>query len=201
MQEARSGSTSGSIMDRLMGIITFKAPVYREIAEDTTATGQAATIVIVVSLLTYLIQGVLTPSTGIVGAIAAAIAGAIGALIQWFIGAWLLAWVSTTFFNGRTNTGEMLRVVGYTSVFTILSLIPISGSLAILGGLLAFIGGILYLIGYIIGIREAAEISTAQAIGTAIIAVVIVVVVLGFLIALVVGAIATAVAIAMGISR
>ena len=35
-----SMSSGGSISDRIMGVVTLKAPVYRQIAEDTTATGQ-----------------------------------------------------------------------------------------------------------------------------------------------------------------
>jgi len=39
------------MLQRLLGIITFKAPIYREIADDTTATKTAAAILAVVSLI------------------------------------------------------------------------------------------------------------------------------------------------------
>src|SRR5437660_243965 len=154
-------STGNSITNRLMGVITYKAPVYREIADDRTATGQAATILIVVALIVGLGQGALrggaNAGTTIIGS---AIANVIGALIGWYIVSWVLAWVSKQFFQGKTDTGEMLRVTGYAYVFNIIGIISILGLVAL----------ILYLIAFVIGIREAAEVSTGQAVGTAIIA-------------------------------
>ena len=47
-----------NLVDRLKGVVTFKAPVYKAIAEDTTATNNSAIIVIVVSVIVGLISGV-----------------------------------------------------------------------------------------------------------------------------------------------
>src|SRR5689334_13487631 len=127
MQETASGSASSSMMDRLMGIITFKAPVYREVAEDTTATGQAATIVIAVAIVTGLVSGVIANSAGTGTLIGTLLYTVISTLIGWVLGAWLLAWVSKQFFNGKTDTGEMLRVTGFAGVFNLLQIIPIIG--------------------------------------------------------------------------
>jgi hypothetical protein len=158
--------SSSSITDRIMGILTFKAPTYREVAEDPKATGEAATIVIVMAILSAILSWAITSARGVSAGspIGSAVGSLLGTLIGWLVGAWLLAWVSKTFFQGRTNTSEMLRVTGYIAVFDIVQVIPIIGP---------FIAGILHLIGYIIGIREAAEVTTSQAIGIAIIVVVI----------------------------
>lgn len=50
---------SNSLVDRLMGIITFKAPVYREVAHDEAALGPAAIIVAAVTLLVGIFSGLL----------------------------------------------------------------------------------------------------------------------------------------------
>jgi len=107
----------------------------------------------------------------------------ISAIIGWLIGGWLTAFVATTFFQGKTNTGEMLRVLGYTRIFSILGVIPIIGGL---------VGAILGIIGNVIGIREAAEFDTTKAILTAVIVFVIVLiitaVIFGAIFAIVLGA-------------
>ena len=152
---------SSSLMDRLVGIITFKAPVYKEVAEDTTATGSAALIVIVVAVLAGLVGGIIGGSRGLIGSLVTTV---VIQLIGWVIGSWLLAFIAKQFFKGDTDTGEMLRVTGYTSIFNILGIIPFLG----------IIGSILQIVANIIGIREAAGFDTTKAILTAIIAGVIV---------------------------
>src|SRR6476646_10900208 len=155
-------SSKSSLGDRIMGILTYKAPIYREVADDTTATGQAVTIVIAMAVLTAILRGGIAAAQGSSGGspIGAAIGALLSTLIGWVISALVLAWVSTTFFNGKTNTSEMLRVTGFVAIFDIVQIIPFIGPL---------IAGILKLVGYLIGIREAAEITTTQAVGVAII--------------------------------
>lgn len=175
--------TSGGMMNRIMGVITLKAPVYREIADDQTATGQAAIIVVIATLVTGFFGGLThfdpntlsyTPSItgGILGAIIAVIVGLIG----WVVAAWVLAFVAK-WFKGKTNTGEMLRVTGYVHIFGIVgALVVLALILPILGclvGIISLIIAILQLIGYIIGVREAAEFSTGNAIITAIVAAIV----------------------------
>ncbi len=181
--------TSSGLVDRLIGVVTLKAPVYREIADDTTGTMQAAIIVVVVSLITGLVGGLFVSSSAggntAGGAVTGAIGSLIAALIGWLIGGWLTAFVATTFFQGKTNTGEMLRVFGYTRIFTILGIIPVIGGL---------IGAILGIIGNVIGIREAAEFDTTKAILTAIIVGVIV-----FIVLIVLGTILAAIGLGAGV--
>lgn len=178
------------MLDRIMGVITLNAATYRQIAEDKTATGQAAIIVIVANLIAAFFRGLVqvTPRAATqgtpefittvspIGAIIGAIVGVIIALIGWVIAAWVLAFVARGF-GGKTDTGEMLRVTGYVEVFALIGVIAvlmlISPVLGCLVGLIGLIVGILRLIGYIIGVREAAEFSTSNAIITAIIAAIV----------------------------
>jgi hypothetical protein len=161
-------------MQRIMGVITLKAPVYKNIADDPAATPQARNVVIIVAILAAIFSGVgpVIFGSGLVAGIVSAVLALAAVLISWFIGAWALAFVAKTFFKGQTETQNMLRVTGFTSVFQIvtyvLGLIPCVGALA------ALVGSILQIIGNIIGIREAGGLDTTKAILTAIIAGVVV---------------------------
>ncbi len=194
------------MMDRIMGVITLKAPTYRQIADDVTATGQAAMIVIIVKLIQGFFDGLVQPnpqtgavSANILAAVATAIITLILGLIGWVVAAWILAFVAKQF-GGKTNTNEMLRVTGYVEVFSLVSILSIlaliTPALLCVVGIIAFIAAILRLIGYIIGVREAAEFSTGNAIITAIIAAII-----NFIIVVVIGgAITLAVLGVMGVT-
>lgn len=167
-------------MDRIMGVITLKAPVYRQIAEDPAATKTAAIIVAIISIVRGFSEGLvqLDPNTGLFSTdfvravIGAVVIGALG-MVAWAVGSWILAFVANML-GGKTNTQEMMRVTGYVAIFGIVSilvllivLLPVLGCLV---GIMSFIVAILSIIGYIIGVREAAEFSTGKAIVAAIIA-------------------------------
>ena len=181
-------NSSNAMMDRLMGIITFKAPVYKEVAEDRTATPTAAMIVIGVAIIVGIINGLLSMGTtgssaaGVI--IGAVISSIIITPITWFLNAWLLAFIAKSFFQGDTDTGEMLRVTGFAAIFRLVGIIPI------IGGLIALV---LVIIANVIGIREAANFDTGKAVLTAIIAAVI-----AFIVALILGIIIAIPLVALG---
>lgn len=172
-------------MSRIMGVLALNASTYREIADDPNATQPASLIVVIVALVGGFVSGFVRtdPSNpqqllapNIVNAIVAAIVTVIFALIAWFITAWILAFVAR-WFGGKTNTKEMLRVTGYVEVFAFVSVLTliafISPTLLCLVGFIGLAAAILRLIGYIVGIREAAEFSTGNAIITALVAVIV----------------------------
>ena len=167
-------------MDRIMGVITLKAATYRQIADDPNATQSAGIIVAIVALITGFINGLVTVGTNgtvaspnIVLAIIGAIITVIVALIAWFVSSWVLAFVAK-WFGGKTNTQEMLRVTGFVNIFRLVAVLSILGlvstSLLCIVGVIGFVAAILQIIGFVIGVREAAEFSTGNAIITAIIA-------------------------------
>lgn len=164
-------------LTRIMGVIALNASTYREIADDPNATRPAGIIVAVVALIAGFSQGLFNTSANWTGAIITAIVAVILGLIAWFIGSWVLAFVSR-WFGGKTNTREMLRVTGYVEVFNIISVLLIAVTfyqLLVCITLPVFlVVAILRLIGYIVGVREAAEFSTGNAIVSAIIALIII---------------------------
>ncbi len=172
------------MIDQLMGVITLKASTYRQIADDKNLTMTAAIVVVVSTLVAGFFQGLVQVNPGgtsstisVVAAIVAAIVSVIVGVIGWAVGAWILAFVAKSFFQGKTDTSEMLRVTGYVHVFNLVGILTILGAitpaLLCIAGLIGFVAAILRLIGYVIGVREAAEFSTTNAIITAIIAAVI----------------------------
>lgn len=170
-------------MDRIIGVLVLKAPVYRQIAEDPNATTPAAIIVAIVSFLTGLFQGlvvmgpngavVLGPVTnGIVSALVITVFG----LVAWAFSSWVLAFVAR-WFGGKTNTKEMLRVTGFVTIFGLVSVLIVlslfSPVLACLTSIIGIVAAILRLIGFVVGVREAGEFSTGNAIITAIVAAIV----------------------------
>ena len=170
------------MLDRIMGVIMLKAPVYKEIAEDKQGTSQAAIVVVVATLISGFFSGLVkvsqtgTVSVSIVGAILGAILGVIFGLIAWVVAAWVLQFVAKMM-GGKTDTGEMMRVTGFVQIFSLVGVLNvaalISAALVCVTGLVGFVVAILSLIGYIIGVREAAEFSTGNAVITAIIAAIV----------------------------
>jgi hypothetical protein len=179
-------------MDRIMGVLTLKAPTYRQIADDPNATTPAGIITAVVALISGFFGGLVsfdtaagTASVNFMGGIILAIITVVLALIGWFITGWVLAFVSK-WFGGKTNTQEMLRVTGFVNIFGLVGVLSIlaliTPTLGCVTGLVGFVAAILRLIGYVIGVREAAEFSTGNAIITAIVAAIV-----NFLIVAVIG--------------
>lgn len=161
------------MLNRLIGVITFQPAAYREIAEDKTAIGQAAAIVVVMAVLSG-VAGAMLIAVGraslpreTVGNLTPLGWGAVSlvnVIVYWLVGSWVIAFVAKTFFGGKANTGAMLRVFGFTQIFQILAIVPYFGS---------FLGLVLAVIAAIVGIRAAADISTGKAILTGVIAFVV----------------------------
>lgn len=167
------------MFERIMGIVTLKPPTYKAVAEDESLTQEAMMIVIIVAVLNGLVGGLITNMvTGgaIVSGLFRSVVSIVFGLITWYVSAWLLAVVAKAF-GGKTSTNEMLRVTGYVYVFNLVSLLVVlsfvSPALICLTGIVGFVALVLSLIGYVIGIREAAEFSTGNAVITALIVAVV----------------------------
>ncbi len=186
-------------INRILGVIMLRAPVYREIADDQQATREAATVFVVVTLISGFFNGIVKSSNGvnflsIGGAIGGAIGGLIIGLIGWVFTSWVLAFVAKQL-DGKTSTSEMLRVTGYVSVFSLVNVLNIFKLIPLLGCLTTLIAiavWILSLVGYVIGVREAAEFTTGKAIIAAIVAVIV-----NFVIVFVIGGIIIAAVVAL----
>jgi hypothetical protein len=121
--------TSGSIVDRVLGVIQLKKPVFEEIEHDTNATGQAL-IVVVVAAIAAAIGGI--GDQGQTGWFWQAILSVLG----WIVFSVVAFYVGTTFFRSpQTNVtlGQVMRMVGFAQapkIIAVLAFIPLIGWIA-----------------------------------------------------------------------
>lgn len=181
--------TKTDFIGRLIGVITLKRAIYREIAEDPAATMQAAIIVVVVALIAAAVGYFSQYNTALPGmpetspSLARAVVLAIGELIVWAAGSFVIAQVARYMFQANTNTNEMLRVFGYTRIFQVLFILGVFSGL--IAALVSIAGLVLSIIGSIIGIREAGEITTGKAVVTGVFAIMLVWVTVAFFVSFV----------------
>jgi hypothetical protein len=100
-------------MDRIMGVLTLKAPTYRQIADDPNATTPAAIIVAIASLVSGFFAGLVafdtttnTATANVTNGVVVAIVTVIFGLIGWFISSWVLAFVAK-WFGGKTTCSPL----------------------------------------------------------------------------------------------
>ena len=127
---------------------------YNQIEADETYTSKAAVLVVIVSILSAVGTAISLP--GDQGFFSIFIFSAIGGLIGWFVWAALTNWIGTSFFGATSDTGEMLRVLGYAQAPLALGVIPFLG----------WIGGIWALVAGVVAAREGLDVSTGKAIAT-----------------------------------
>ena len=151
-----------SLIPRAMGVVQLNDSTYEEIEHDTSATMQAAIVVVLVGI-----------ATGI-GAIGdewySIIVSPIAQIVSWIVGAAVIFFVGTRLIpSGQTEAdlGQVLRLLGFA---TIPGLANILGFIPVLGGLIAFAAAIWGLIITVKAIKHALEMSTGRAIATAVLA-------------------------------
>lgn|GEM_PF-541858 len=203
---ARTNKTAEptGFFQRLLGVIMLRAPIYRELAHDSKGTLQAAIVVVVVALVVGAIAAYganlqLFGASGVPGVsgvpeptknpIGRGIVMVIQELLIWVAGAFVIAAVAKNMFRGKTDTGEMLRVFGFTRVFQILLVLGVFSST--LAAIVSIAGLVLSIIGSVIGIREATGFTTGKAAIVGIFAIVLVAIIITFFTAFVLNPLVT----------
>jgi hypothetical protein len=182
-----------SLMDRIMGVFTFKREVYADVKKDTSFTPTAWGIVIG----TQLINGIISFLTA--GAAAAAIVGASGAdlgglgiaaggsLVSTLVGlvigiagfalfCWIAMFVANSVFKATTKFDEMVRTLGLAYVWNLVGvlnvLLLISVFFGCLTGILGLAAVILWAVSGAFAIKETTSLDWTQTIVTIVIAVI-----------------------------
>lgn len=138
---------------RAVNIAKLDVPTFESVEADTSLTQEAGMVVGLVAIIGSL--GALFR-----GKLWLFIASIVIMVIGWMIWAWLSAFIAQKVFNkDTTDTGEMLRATGYAYAPQALGIVPFLG----------FIGMIWSLVAIIVGMRQAAEMTTMQAVITALI--------------------------------
>jgi hypothetical protein len=159
--------SQGSIVSRMIGAAMLNANTYEEVEADTTATGQAAVVVVIVAICSAI---------GLIwlGGLRSILAGPIRALISWLVWSGVTFVVGTKVFGGTATWGEMLRTIGFAQspgVLLVVGIIPVIGWLAYP------IVAIWTLVAGVVAIRQALDFDTGKAILTAIVGFVVMLIV------------------------
>jgi hypothetical protein len=162
-----------SIINRAMGVLQLNDATYEEIEHDTSATTQAAIIVIVAGIAAGI--GAITDEWY------AIFVSPIAALISWVVGAYFIYLVGTRVIpSGMTEAdlGQVLRLLGFAAVTGIANVL---GFIPVLGAIVALVAGIWGIVITVKAIMHALEMSVLRAIATAILAFIVQVLVLAII--------------------
>src|SRR6056297_172957 len=170
-----------SFIERMLGAAKLDVKTYEEVEADTSALGQAVGVVLIASLAAGI--GTLTRA-GLSGLVY----GLIAALIGWFIWAFITYLVGTKLFpepQTKSDMGEVLRTIGFSSspgIIRILGIIPALEALVFL------VAGIWMLVAMVIAVRQALDYtSTWRAVGVCAIGWIVQVIVIGLMFAVFAG--------------
>ena len=139
-------------LQRSISIARLHIPTFEEVEADTSSTQEAGAVLVASAIIGSVGNLFVNGLWGFVAMIIAMIGG-------WFVWAWSSAQIAERVFNVHTtDTGEMLRVLGYGSAPRALGLIPFLG----------FVAFVWTLVTLVYGIRQAGEMTTGGAIITAV---------------------------------
>jgi len=153
-----------SFSQRVVGALKLQAVTFEEVEHDTTATGQAAVVVLLASL-----------SSGIAfiryGGLTGVFSNAVWALVSWVFFAGLVWLIGTKIVPGRNtqaDLGQLLRTMGFANAPGLLAFI---GVIPLLGWPIWF-GIVLWTIAAtVIAVRQALDYeSTSRAVVTVVLA-------------------------------
>ncbi len=145
------------LVQRVIGVLKLDVNTYEEIEADESATSQAAMVVAIVAIIGGLVSGGFAALGG-GDFLPSFLQQLIGAFVGWFIWAGVTYFVGTSLFGGKSDMGQMLRVLGFAQAPGILAIIPVCG---------AFVGWIWSLVCAFIAIRQGLDLDNGKAAMTA----------------------------------
>jgi hypothetical protein len=161
------------MIDRMIGAARLNPRIYEEVEADTSATFQAAIVVIIVALFAGVGSaiGLIIFDTNALfdvpgGPIGVVVARIIAALVGWGVWALITYIVGTAVFDGTADWGELLRALGFAQTPGILSFFSFIPCLA---GAISALVGLWTLLASLIGVRQALDFSTRKAVLTVLI--------------------------------
>lgn len=155
--------TMGSIVDRMIRAARLDASLYEEVEADTTATGQAA-IVVVASSLAAGVGSMLGVGVGglLLATTSALLGWVVWAVLIYVVGVKVLPEPAT-----KSDIGEMLRVLGFASAPGI---IRVLGIVHALSGITMLIASVWMIAAMVIAVRQALDYrSTGRAVAVCLI--------------------------------
>lgn len=140
-----------SMTDRMIGAALLDVATYEEVEHDTTATGQAAGVVVIVAVARGL---------GSIGEGAALIVGGlVMAVVGWLLWSGVTYLIGDKLLGGEATWGEVLRAVGFAQSPGLLAVL---GIIPLLGGLVELAVAIWVLVAGFIGLRQALDLGNVK---------------------------------------
>jgi hypothetical protein len=130
---------SGSIVERALGVIQLRKPVFEEIEHDTNATGQAL-VIVVAAAIAAAIGGANEAQAG--GPIWQALLSIVG----WIAFSFVAFFVGTTLFKSPqtdVSLGQVMRLVGFAQAPKILA---VFGFIPLLGGIIGLVAAVWFVV-------------------------------------------------------
>jgi hypothetical protein len=163
----------------MLGAAKLNVRIYEEVESDTTATSQAAGVVILASIAGGIgSAGVASAGTGgfLIGAVVSLISWVVWAFLTYVIGTRLLPEPQT-----RADMGEMLRTLGFAQspgLLRVVGVVPGLGPLALV------VVSFWMLAAMVVAVRQALDYSsTGRAVGVCLIGFLVAIVIQGLLLA------------------
>lgn len=161
------------LMDRIIGLVTFRKGVFAEVEKDTEFTTTAWILVVVVSLLVQLGRFAGLGFSQFGSWIISAIIGTIMAVAGFALGALVISLVGSKLFNADVDFEEMVRTLGLAYVWNVVGFIgvvaAIAPSLTCVLTPITIIAALLGLVAWLLAAKEALDLEWGQTIITLII--------------------------------
>ena len=114
------------MVDRIIGAITFRKGVYSEVEHDTSFTGTAWMLVVIVAFLKALGSVFGTNGGGILGLLG----GTIIAVVGFAAGSLVISWVGRALFQADVSFEEMVRTLGLAYIWNAVGVLGILGAIS-----------------------------------------------------------------------
>lgn len=162
--------SSTSLFNRMVRAAQLQPALYEEVEADTSATGQALLVVVLVSVAAGFGSGMDSLIAGVGGGFVYVLMyGVAAAIVGWLVWA-LFAYVfGVSILKGPQTSstwGELLRTMGFASSP---GLLRIFGFLPAVGDIISLVASVWALLATVVAVRQALDFSTWRAVLTALV--------------------------------
>jgi hypothetical protein len=151
----REGGGMATLIERAIGAARLDVATYEDVEADTTALGQALTVVVAASVLSGIGSAAASGGEGI-----GLLGGAIAGLIGWFVWAFTIYLVGTKLLatpETQADLGQLLRTTGFAAAPGALGVL---GVIPGIGGLVLTVSSLWQLATMVVAVRQALDYSS-----------------------------------------
>lgn len=158
------------LMNRIMGVLTFRTDVYKEAEDDASFTSTAWMLVAIVAFLNQLGT---QSAEGLGRIVIGAVIGTIFAVGAFALGAVIISWVGREVFKAEVTFDELVRTLGLAYIWQAFAVLGLLGAIApalnCITAPVRIIAGVLALVAWLIAAKEALDLEWVQTFVTVVI--------------------------------